>query len=262
MRVRTWLDQPMRKQRRRLARKAKAAKVAPRPVDSLRPVVRCQTVRYNTKVRAGKGFTLDEIKGAGLTAQVAKTLGVSVDHRRTNKSKESLDTNVARLKAYLSKIVVAQKGLVAISSLVGAHAEFCDRSQLIRLVAVVVHLLTEPVSFALFYLLQQVRHQAGWRQERTICGGCCKGPGRCPSHHPGRARCSVCCRDRGAQEGRGLQNSPTGMDQCQAQGQEGHQGQEGGRGGSQGRREGTRGVNYRSFSTAYFITQHSTHLQC
>jgi len=98
-RVRTWFDQPAAKKRRRDARKAKAARIAPRPAaGALRPVVRCQTVRYNNKVRAGRGFTLEELKQAGVAVKTAPTIGIAVDHRRTNKSVESLETNVARLK--------------------------------------------------------------------------------------------------------------------------------------------------------------------
>ncbi len=41
----------------------KAAAVAPRPVDgTLRPAVRCPTFKYNMKMRAGRGFTLEELK--------------------------------------------------------------------------------------------------------------------------------------------------------------------------------------------------------
>eukprot|EP00061_Rhincodon_typus_P013861 g40492.t1 len=62
-RVRTWFNQPARKIRRRKARQAKARRIAPRPVAGpLRPVVRCPTVRYHTKVRAGRGFSLEELK--------------------------------------------------------------------------------------------------------------------------------------------------------------------------------------------------------
>lgn len=107
VRVRTWLDQPMAKLRRRAARKAKAAKIAPRPAAGpLRPVVRCPTIKYNTKVRAGRGFTVEEIKGAGLSPAKAKTLGIAVDFRRSNKSVESLTANVERIKAYLEKLVI------------------------------------------------------------------------------------------------------------------------------------------------------------
>ena len=110
MRVKTWLDQPAKKERRREARKAKAAAIAPRPVAGpLRPVVRCQTVRYNMRVRAGRGFTLEEIKGAGLTQQVAKSLGIAVDHRRVNRSAESKAANVERIKQYQSKLIVFPK---------------------------------------------------------------------------------------------------------------------------------------------------------
>lgn len=106
-RVKTWLDQPARKQRRRLARRAKAAAIAPRPASGpLRPVVRCQTVRYNMKVKAGRGFTLEELRAAGVNPKEAVTIGISVDHRRRNKSTASLNENVARLKSYLEKLAL------------------------------------------------------------------------------------------------------------------------------------------------------------
>lgn len=64
--VRTWFNQPARKRRRHIQRLRKAKAVAPRPAKGpLRPVVRCPTFRYHTKVRAGRGFTLDELKKAG-----------------------------------------------------------------------------------------------------------------------------------------------------------------------------------------------------
>ncbi|KAJ2893622.1 60S ribosomal protein L13, partial [Coemansia aciculifera] len=53
LRVRTWFNQPGRKLRRRRARVAKAAQIAPRPTELLRPAVRCPTVKYNRKVRVG-----------------------------------------------------------------------------------------------------------------------------------------------------------------------------------------------------------------
>ncbi|KAJ8104133.1 ribosomal protein L13e, partial [Lipomyces tetrasporus] len=105
-RVRVHFDQPGRKLRRRTARVKKAALVAPRPVDSLRPVVRAPTVRYNRRVRAGKGFTLEELKIAGIPRKFAKTIGIAVDHRRQNRSVEGLEANVARLKEYQAKLIV------------------------------------------------------------------------------------------------------------------------------------------------------------
>jgi large subunit ribosomal protein L13e len=88
--VRTWFDQPGRKARRHQKRLVKAQRVAPRPSKgSLRPVVRCTTRRYNMKVRSGRGFSLDEIRAAGLHPKYARTIGISVDHRRRNKSTEA-----------------------------------------------------------------------------------------------------------------------------------------------------------------------------
>ncbi|KAJ3330302.1 60S ribosomal protein L13 [Gonapodya sp. JEL0774] len=106
-RVKTWFDQPGRKKRRREARVAKAAKIAPRPVDGLvRPAVRGQTVRYNGKLRAGRGFTIEEIKAAGLRPIECRSIGISVDHRRKNRSEEGLALNVERIKAYRARLVV------------------------------------------------------------------------------------------------------------------------------------------------------------
>ena len=104
--VKTWFNQPARKQRRRRARVAKAASVAPRPVKALRPVVRCPTFKYNIKQRSGRGFTLEELKAAGIGAKFARTVGIAVDHRRRNKSVESLQLNAQRLKEYRSKLIL------------------------------------------------------------------------------------------------------------------------------------------------------------
>merc|ERR1711935_1076580 len=85
--VRTWFNQPARKVRRRKARALKAKNTFPRPVaGALRPAVHSQTIRYNMKVRAGRGFTLDELKEAKIPAKLAPTIGIAVDHRRKNKS--------------------------------------------------------------------------------------------------------------------------------------------------------------------------------
>ncbi|EGY23328.1 60S ribosomal protein L13-B [Verticillium dahliae VdLs.17] len=105
-RVRTHFDQPGKKLSRRHARQAKAAAVAPRPVDSLRPIVRCPTIKYNRKVRAGRGFSLAELKEAGIPRRFAQTIGISVDGRRQNLSEEGLAANVARLKAYQERLVL------------------------------------------------------------------------------------------------------------------------------------------------------------
>merc|ERR1711861_18600 len=79
--VKTWFDQPARKKNRRIARDKKAADVAPRPVAGcVRPVVHPPTVKYNTKTRIGRGFSLAKLE--------ARSLGIAVDPRRRNRSVE------------------------------------------------------------------------------------------------------------------------------------------------------------------------------
>jgi len=110
-RVRVHFDQPGRKLRRRNARLSKAAAVAPRPVDKLRPIVRCPTIKYNRRVRAGRGFTLTELKEAGIPRKLAPTIGISVDSRRQNLSTASLTVNVDRLKAYRARLILFPRKL-------------------------------------------------------------------------------------------------------------------------------------------------------
>nr|XP_009801132.1 PREDICTED: 60S ribosomal protein L13-1-like [Nicotiana sylvestris]XP_016500784.1 PREDICTED: 60S ribosomal protein L13-1-like [Nicotiana tabacum] len=83
--VRTWFNQPARKTRRRAARQQKAVKIFPRPTaGSLRPILHGQTLKYNMKVRAGREFSLEELKVAGIPKKLAPTIGIAVDHRRRN----------------------------------------------------------------------------------------------------------------------------------------------------------------------------------
>merc|ERR1711862_496183 len=104
-RVRTWFNQPGRKQTRRRKRNEKAAAIFPRLLQKLRPVVHCPTVRYNAKERLGRGFTLAELAGASITPTYAQTVGISVDYRRTNRSEESYNRNVARLNEYKQRLL-------------------------------------------------------------------------------------------------------------------------------------------------------------
>lgn len=69
--LKTWFSQPLRKKRRHNTRVQKAAKLAPRPTQLLRPVVNCPTVKYNSKVRLGRGFSLEELKAAGIPRKQA-----------------------------------------------------------------------------------------------------------------------------------------------------------------------------------------------
>jgi len=106
-RVKTWFNQPARKLRRRKNRALKAKRNYPRPASGLlRPIVRCPTQRYNTKVRPGRGFTLLELKNAGVNPLEAINIGISVDYRRNNHCNETLLSNVQRLKLYKSKLIL------------------------------------------------------------------------------------------------------------------------------------------------------------
>jgi large subunit ribosomal protein L13e len=78
--VKTWFNQAARKQRRRAVRAKKAAAIAPRPTAGLlRPVVHPPTIKYNYKLRQGRGFTFAELKEAGFGKKEALSLGISSD---------------------------------------------------------------------------------------------------------------------------------------------------------------------------------------
>ena len=86
--------------------------------------MRCPTIKYNRRVRAGRGFTFAELKvrsqlknrrvcqpkqlhqEAGIPRKLASTIGISVDPRRQNLSEESLAANVERLKTYKARLVL------------------------------------------------------------------------------------------------------------------------------------------------------------
>ncbi|KAI6182480.1 60S ribosomal protein L13 [Aphelenchoides bicaudatus] len=110
-RIKTWFNQPARKVRRANNRVAKLKAVAPRPIGLLRPAVHCSSIRYNSKIRLGRGFSLEELKTAGIPVNEAKQFGIAVDHRRTNRSVESIQRNVQRLKEYKSRLIVFPKKL-------------------------------------------------------------------------------------------------------------------------------------------------------
>merc|ERR1719230_1876830 len=62
------------------------------------------------KLRLGRGFTLAELKEAKIPPKMARTIGISVDHRRRNRCTESLQENVNRLKLYKSKLLLFPRG--------------------------------------------------------------------------------------------------------------------------------------------------------
>lgn len=105
--VKTWFDQAAKKKRRREKRAEKAAHILPRPAHGpLRPIVHCPTIRYNYKERLGRGFTLGELKAAGIPRQQAQGIGIAVDHRRKNRSEEAFQRNVQLLKKYKANLIL------------------------------------------------------------------------------------------------------------------------------------------------------------
>jgi large subunit ribosomal protein L13e len=105
--VKTWFHQPGQKKARRLRRLRKAAIIAPRPINGLlRPAVRCPTIRYNMRLRIGRGFTLEELREAGIHPKDARNIGISVDHRRRNHSVEQFQRNILRLKEYKDRLIL------------------------------------------------------------------------------------------------------------------------------------------------------------
>jgi large subunit ribosomal protein L13e len=131
-RVKTWLEQPIQKKIRRDRRKEKAAALAPRPASGpLRPVVHCPTQKYNSKLKLGRGFTLEELKAAGINRQFAQTVGIAVDHRRTNKCEESLKVNVDRLKEYKSRLIVFPRNNKKVKNGEASKTETANAQQLV-----------------------------------------------------------------------------------------------------------------------------------
>lgn len=106
LRYKTWFGQAIRRKIRKEKREEKAKLIQPMNVKLLRPIVRCNTRRYNMKERLGRGFSFAEITAAGLTDIKARELGIAVDPRRYNYSEEGVERNVERIKEYLSKTKV------------------------------------------------------------------------------------------------------------------------------------------------------------
>merc|ERR1711990_151441 len=120
--VRCFFNKMAHKKIRKDRRAAKAAEMFPRPLGKLRPIVMGQTRRYSSKVRIGRGFSLAELKEAGLTLAFAQTVGIACDHRRHNKNADTMAQNVKRLNDYKKKLIlfpsknrknhVVKKGLI------------------------------------------------------------------------------------------------------------------------------------------------------
>jgi large subunit ribosomal protein L13e len=61
------------------------------------------------KIREGRGFSLEELKAAGIRKKEALSIGICVDHRAKSRSEERFNRNVERLQAYKARLVVFPK---------------------------------------------------------------------------------------------------------------------------------------------------------
>jgi large subunit ribosomal protein L13e len=77
------------------------------PWFTVRPSdITARSAKEEVPVVVNAGFTLGEIKAAGLGVAFARSVGITVDHRRKNRCQESLDLNKNRLQAYIGKLVL------------------------------------------------------------------------------------------------------------------------------------------------------------
>ncbi|ANQ09387.1 60S ribosomal protein L13 [Plasmodium coatneyi] len=104
--VRVNFSKNIKKKKRRLLREKKRKANGGTPIEKLHPIVQCPTQRYNFRSRLGRGFTLEELKGAKLNPLAAQSIGICVDKRRKNRCEETLKKNIERLEKYKKCLVM------------------------------------------------------------------------------------------------------------------------------------------------------------
>ena len=104
--VKTWFHHPFAVARRAASRKEKAEQLQKRPLYWFRPVVSCLTAKHSGQFRLGLGFTLEELKAAGLTVTDAKKFRIRVDKRRKDRNRETLEKNRDRLLMFKDALIV------------------------------------------------------------------------------------------------------------------------------------------------------------
>ncbi len=137
-------------------------------------------LQYNVKAKLGRGFTLAELKGANINPKLAVTIGIAVDHRRTNKSEESFNKNVARLADYKARLIVFPKKNSKVAKGDSSLAECKEASQLKATLNGVPKRSTDAVSigqvteemqnYKAYFTLRQARNEArlvGVRQKKA-----------------------------------------------------------------------------------------------
>ena len=170
----TWFDQPGQKKRRRSVRAKKVVAAYPAPVGLLRPAVHCPTLKYNRKLRAGRGFSLVELKKAGISRKLARKVGIAVDHRRRNLSAQGLEVNEKRLNAYKSKLIIVsgpavkgiKRGSIDNAKLAKTHFSVSSTSKIVKSMS----LTGEMVDFNAYATLrkaQGIERHHGIRAKRA-----------------------------------------------------------------------------------------------
>jgi len=108
-RIKVNFNQGAKKKTRQAKRALKAKILFPRPINNLKPIIRACSIKYNSKRRLGKGFSLEELKAVGIHKREARTIGIAVDHRRQNRNNNAFQNNVLRLKKYKRSLVLFPK---------------------------------------------------------------------------------------------------------------------------------------------------------
>ncbi|CAC26984.1 60S ribosomal protein L13 [Guillardia theta] len=94
----TNFNQPILKIKRRKIRKNKKKNFLKKAIfyKKLKPLVKCPTRMHNTKIKLGRGFSIQEIKKSMIKLKTATSYGISIDKRR-KKSNILESNNIIRL---------------------------------------------------------------------------------------------------------------------------------------------------------------------
>lgn len=114
-----------------------------------------------------------ELKGANINPKLAVTIGISVDHRRTNKSEESYNKNVARLTDFKARLVVFPKRTSNAKYVKNGDSNLADVKEASQLAAnlnsvpkrsdsaISVGAITEEMqNYKAFFALREARNEA------------------------------------------------------------------------------------------------------
>lgn len=115
------------------------------------------------KVRAGRGFTLEELKAAGISKKLAPTIGIAVDHRRKNRSLESLQANVQRLHTYKAKLIVFPRRSRKMKAGDASHEELANAMQI---QGPVIPIVREKPSYELVAITDDMKANKGYAKLR------------------------------------------------------------------------------------------------